>query len=415
MRRYIKKIIKNSPSFIKKIAVISYETYFRYVCLIKEAKEHIKNSGKSNTKNSKKRVLIYHLTGLNIGGTEKSLQFVANNLCDDFDVFFLYSSKNTKHSRLNHMNKKITFIECDYDYTEPKYPFYIKNMRPHIKNAIEENNIDIMITATSGYTQYPIITISNIPIIIVNIFGSPTLQKNIIASVFVSNTVQKMAEVYTGPQAGHASLYIPVIEPPIDAREQAQKIRANFNLNDTDFVFGRVGRNTDEIFDPIGIRAFQKVVKEYPAAHYIIMSPSPTTEKIVKEDNIPNVHFLPPSGEELDLWGFYFSIDCLAHFRLDGETLGLNIGEAMYAGKPVISHKSYIFNAHTEYLDKSFARVSEINDIDGYASYMKEFIEIRKHDPKRWSDMQKIAHDTSKRDFSQEKYVEHFKNIIKKI
>ncbi|MFA5934675.1 MAG: glycosyltransferase [Candidatus Paceibacterota bacterium] len=412
MRNIIKKIVKKSPNFLKKNIVLLYEAYFRYICLIKEVKEHIKNGKKSNIKNSKKRVLVYHLTGLNIGGTEKSIQFVANNLCDDFDVFFLYSNKNVSHSRLNSMNNKITFIECDYDYLETKYPFYIKNMRPHIKNVIEENNIDIIITATSGYTQYPINTISNIPIIIINIFGSPTLQKNIVASVFVSNTVQKTAEIYTGPQSGHTSLYIPVIEPPISAREQTQKIRGIFNLKETDFVFGRIGRSTDEIFDPIGIRAFQKVVKEYPEAHYIIMSPSPTTEKIVKEDDIPNVHFLPPSGEELDLWGFYLSIDCLAHFRFDGETLGLNIGEAMYAGKPIISHKSHIFNAHTEYLAPSFARVSEKDDIKKYASYMKEFIEIRKNDINKWKEMQKIAHETSKKDFSQEKYIEHFKKII---
>ncbi len=154
-------------------------------------------------------------------------------------------------------------------------------------------------------------------------------------------------------------------------------LRKKLGFNDNDVVFGRIGRPDDNIFDPIGINAFKEVVKKYSNAHYLIVAPSPKLEQIVREENIPNVHFLPLIAEEKDVWAFHNAIDVLAHFRKDGETCGLNIAESMLCGKPIISHKSVVWNAHLEYLDNSFSRVAEIDDSNQYAEYMKEFIEAK--------------------------------------
>ncbi|MCK9344969.1 MAG: hypothetical protein M0P64_02495 [Candidatus Pacebacteria bacterium] len=288
-------------------------------------------------------------------------------------------------------------------------------MNPHIKNVITEHNIDLVTTADSGYTQYPINTISRVPIIMINIFGSPTLQKNIVANIFISNEVQRHAEAYTGKQSGNRSLFIPVqvLSDHQNEKNRGQQIRDEFGISKDDFVFGRIGRNADSIFDPIGIRAFQKISKENPQAHYIIMSPPPLLEKIVRDESIKNVHFIPPSSNELDIWGFHYSLDCLAHFRNDGETFGLNIAESMHAGNPIISHRSHIWNAHTEYLSPDFARITNKDDVDTYASYMNEFIALKKTNIEQWQNMRTAAHLFAKENFSEKKYSEEVRGIIK--
>ena len=229
--------------------------------------------------------------------------------------------------------------------------------------------------------------------------------------------MQKHAEEYTGSRAGNLSLFIPILilSNHNSEKERGKQIRKEFGISDNDFVFGRIGRNADSIFDPIGIRSFQKILKEFPKAHYIIMSSPPILAKIVHDENIPNVHFLPPSGDELSIWGFHYAIDCLAHFRYDGETFGLNIAESMYAGNPIISHRSHIWNAHTEYLSSSFARVAKEDDVEMFASYMKEFISIKENDPVLWKKMKTSANASAEKNFSEKEYTKKIKEILKEI
>jgi hypothetical protein len=52
-------------------------------------------------------------------------------------------------------------------------------------------------------------------------------------------------------------------QTPIFEETRVEEIRALIDYKDSDFVFGRIGRDSNEIFDDIGIRAFQKIVKKY--------------------------------------------------------------------------------------------------------------------------------------------------------
>jgi glycosyltransferase involved in cell wall biosynthesis len=245
----------------------------------------------------------------------------------------------------------------------------------------------------------------------INIFGSPTLQKNILHSIYISNEVKEKAEFYTGYKKG-SILYIPS-SPPYEASiEKAKELRENFNIKESDFVFGRIGRNSDSIFDPIGIKAFQELSKVRNDIHFIIMSPPPILEKIVRDEKIKNVHFISPSSDELDIWGFHFAIDCLAHFRMDGESCGLNIAESMYVGNPIITHRSHIWNAHIEYLKNTFSRVADKDDYLSYATYMKEFVEIKNTQPDIWNKMRRSSYEAAIQNFSISEYKKSFKEIL---
>lgn len=248
----------------------------------------------------------------------------------------------------------------------------------------------------------------------INIFGSPTVQKNIIKNIFISKTVQKYSEQYTGPSDKNVSLCIPVKDPIIN-QIKIDSLKQKINLQSGDFVFGRIGRASDDIFDPIGIRAFQKIVTDFPNAKYLIMSPPPKVKSIVTEEKIKNVFFLDPSSDEEDIWAFHTVLDCLAHFRYDGETFGLNIAESMLVGNPIISHTSRIWNAHTDYLNSSFARVAEIDNTEEYAAFMKEFIFIKEKQPAVWEKMRVAAKEYAVRNFSEKEYIHKVKSILQSI
>jgi len=370
MKEFLKKIFYLLPRFTKRYILSCYEN-------LHSSPFKIKRFG---TKNTKPRILFYHVSGLSFGGTEKFLQIIAKYLNKEkYDVFFMYSPKprgNTAtklDGRRSYFNdSRVNLIEFQYDEMTQKYPYEIKNMRPHIKNIIQEKNIDLLVTAGSGYSEFPFNNIRNIPIILLNIFGSPNVQKNILKNVCLSKEVSKKIESIVEKNKIEI-MGIPSEGPTPDSFTLGQKIREKFEIKDTDMVFGRIGRPDNAIFDPIGIRAFKKIVKEFPDTHYIIMSPPPVLVEMVEREQIPNVHFLPSSAKEEDVWAFHQSIDAVAHFRNDGESFGLNIVESMLCGKPVITHRSHIWNAHLEYLEPAFSRVANKDNVDTYASFMKEF------------------------------------------
>jgi len=376
------------PGLIKRFIIWIYSEYYILKIkkfLEKEYPNYLFN--KKIEKNTKPRILFYHISGLSFAGTEKFLQILAKYLNHNiYDVYFMYSPKprscfgdRVLDGRLDYFkNTPVKLISFNYEKLDDKYPYFVHKMSPSIFQVINKFNIDLLVTAGAGYSEFPFNVIKNIPIILLNIFGSSNIQKNILYNVCISKAVaNKLRSIVQKNKT--TVMYVPSEYPTKNSFENGRILRRRLNIKDDEIVFGRIGRASDNIFDPIGIMAFKQVIKETPNIHYLIMSPSPILGKIVKEQNIPNVHFLKPSAEEEDVWTFHQAIDVLAHFRKDGESCGLNVEEAMLCGKPIISHKSRYWNAHLEYLDDSFSRVAEIDNVKQYAEYMREFTELKQN------------------------------------
>lgn len=327
---------------------------------------------------NKPKILFYDLAGLSFGGTQKFLQILAKYLNKDlFDVYFMYSSKRAA-DRLGYLEGSgVKFIDFTFDYIQKKLPFYIQGMRPHIFDAVKENRIDLLIVAGAGYPEFPAANLTKLPIVYINIFGSVNPQSNIKKYLCISDYLTgRVSSVLRGRDV--ETFYIQSEGPDAKALERGRFLRSSLGLKDEVMVFGRIGRPDDNIFDPIGIEAFKSILKKYPEACYLIMAPPPILEAKVRSEGIPNVFFVPPSGKEDDIWAFHNAIDVLAHFRYDGETMGLNIAESMLCGKPIITHKSRIWNAHLEYLDDSFSRIAELDNVSQYAQFMELFIKFKK-------------------------------------
>ncbi|MFA5131377.1 MAG: glycosyltransferase [Patescibacteria group bacterium] len=386
MKKFVKKILPRLPVSIQRYLTLCYEKWYSFKSWQAIKKEDVNTNLKLSTVNKKPRILFYHPSGLSFGGTEKFLQILAKHINkDDYEIFFMYSPKPRKATGLEIQldgrkqyleGQNIKLIPFDYSSMDPAYPYTIHNASPSIFDIINKENIDLIISTGSGYTEFPLNLIKKIPIIMLNIFGSFNVQKNFVYNCCISNAVANKIRPIV-PENKISVMYIPSEGPGPDSPDAGLKLRKSLGIQKEDMVFGRIGRGSDDIYDEIGIRAFQKLGREVGNVHYIIMSPMPVIKKVVTDENIPNVHFLPTSAKEEDVWAFHQSIDCLAHFRKDGESCGLNIAESMLCAKPIITHRSHIWNAHLEYLDQSFSRVAEQGNIDQYYSFMKEFTDLK--------------------------------------
>jgi glycosyltransferase involved in cell wall biosynthesis len=360
-------------------------------------------------KSGKTNVLIYHIDALSFGGTEKNLQMIAKYLDKaTYNVFLLHGTKTEKNRAAYLDGAGVEILNFSHENTGRAWPYYFTSMNPALEQIVQDKNIDCIITATPGQTIYPFIKIRNIPIILINIFGSFSMQKNIVMNLCVSNAVQSLAERVVNKKKLMVQ-YNPS-EKPLWNKEEAKTIRESFGIADSDLVFGRIGRADNSIFDPIGLLGFEAAVRIHPDIHYIIMSPAEAAKKLVEDRSIPNVHFLAPSYLEEDVWAFHQAIDVLAHFRKDGESCGLNIIESMLVGNPILTHKSSIWNAHLEYLDDSFSRYAEIDDYNQYGENIAQFRTL--HETGELKIMGERAKEKAEKLFLIENTINLYQNII---
>ncbi len=391
-----------------------------------------KNSGEaSNTSNKKINILFYHVSALSFGGTEKFLQIIAKYLNPDkFNVYIMYSAKPrtssgnmTLDGRRSYISEysHINLIEFSYEEIFCTYPYILKNPSPNIFKIIKDNDIDLVFTAGSGYAEYPFNLLTNIPVILINIFGSPTAASNIKKIISISQAVDaKIRNII--PKDKREIMYIQSEKPDIKFVDKAFRLREKLGISPDDFVFGRIGRADDSIFDPIALNAFKKFSGLNPDiaayTHYIIMSPAPAAKKLAADSQIQNVHFIDASAKEEDVWAFHYSLDALAHFRLDGESFGLNIAESMLAGNPIITHKSHIWNAHLEYLEPEFSFIVEKDDVDAYAQAMKKLVELKSGDKvakETFLKMKLKAQDVGEKLFIMENNIGKIERIIEDV
>lgn len=416
MRDFLKKILSTLPRPLRTIIVRVREAWWYLVMNEWERRNYPALPKLTRRVTPIKTVLVYAINGLTHGGTEKNLQLVANALVAHYEVVFMYGTKTAEKERLALLDPRITLVPFLYETNEIAVPHRLTGMRPHFKDILAQHNIDLIVTASPGYAHYPWNIVADIPIILSNVFGAPSLQRNIVATIFMSQTVRDHAEAWTGSSDKHHTMYLPLGKAPHkDTRTLGTGLRERLGIPKNDFVFGRIGRDSDAIFDPIGIRAWQRIASEYPAAHYLIMSPPPLLVKIVEEENIPRVHFLPPSGKEEDIWAFHGALDCFAHFRLDGETSGVAIAESLAIGNPIITHRSHIWNAHLEYLTDDCARIAATDDIDMYAMHMGEYIHLRRNAQNSWDARCKAAYSVGEAYFSPNHYSKNIRSIINNI
>lgn len=415
IRSHLKRYILRLPLFFRVCVAVFHDFHLWIKTKLWENRSYPKLPTIQKTSGPTKNVLIYMISGLNHSGTDKSLQTIANALASEYRVVFMYGNKIMDPARQALLDTRIKQIPFSYSHSDEAAPHFIHNMKPHFKEVLQQEKIDIIITASAGQSEYPWNIVRNVPIILTNLFGAPSTQKNLVAISFVSPLTFQRASLWTGKLSSSHVNFLPCGQPLENTRELGEKLRDELNIAQDAFVFGRIGRGDDGIYDPIGIKAWQRIANKYPKAHLIVKSPPPKLIEFLKKQPLPNVHLLSPSGSEVDVWAFHGALDAMAHFRHDGETGGVAIGESLSVGNPILTHMSHIANAHVDYLTPECARVAGLDNDEEYAQYMEEFINMKYHDSERWKSMKESAVNLAKEKFSSDSYGQFFKQLLRQI
>ena len=150
-------------------------------------------------------------------------------------------------------------------------------------------------------------------------FGNQDNTIDISKVIYVSKHIQWQAA--KAGTAGHHVIGIPVKPPAtfINLREE-------LDIPKDAFVFGRIGRDDENIYDPINIEAYAKIATSN--TYFVIVNPSGSSRRDIERLNIKSVRFVERIVSEVRVSEFYNTIDVLAHARKDGECSPQNVWEA---------------------------------------------------------------------------------------
>ena len=307
---------------------------------------------------TKKPIVIHHHNNLTMGGTEKMCQIFLKHFIKDntFDHYVAYKADgdNTREPYF----KEIVGTEKMICYESPaKLLSTIHGLKPFILHRY-----------SAGIPEYPFvreIKQHTKHFVSTSVFGNQDDTIDISKVIYVSKHVQWMAGKQ-GAKNHH------VVRNPIEVPYSTENLRAELHIPNDAFVFGRIGRDDESIYDPINIEAFSKVADSN--SYFVFVNPSGSSRSDIERLRITNARYIERTTSEVRLSQFYNTIDVLAHARKDGECNSAAIFEAAAHSKPVISHYGEVFRGNIETIqDSGFVVLS--GDVDEYARIMKAFIE----------------------------------------
>ena len=283
--------------------------------------------------------------GMSSGGTERWLQMMAANLDQLlFEVSYFYCDSapyigsdyihpTTDLDRLKYLKKsKINLRKFHVGAKDVTNKDHIW-IDSDFWDVFDESLFDIVITAKAGPAEYPFTDIG-IPIIEyvtlgVGVDQSPAIKWSVHCSEW-----QRRRWIRMGGDATHSSaLPIPYFEVC-----SKQNYRAEFGIPEKAFVIGMHQRAEDTIFSDVPLSAFSQLSD--PNAYFILLGGSKLYGKQSKRLGVVNFINIPHSADENTISKFLNTLNVFSHGRLDGETFGTVLAEAMAHGLPVVTHYS---------------------------------------------------------------------------
>lgn len=333
--------------------------------------------------------ILYQLNQLGYGGTEKAiLAFLENIDRTIFDPYlFVYSLKGTpryyRHLLLKNFSKKykksfqayhVNSIAKlpDFEKTLGKERIYFGTWK-NFEKLINELKPDIVHVNRGNEKEFYTGSISTIPslkkLVETNIFARKAgleYWKRLDKTYFVSHYCKDKSPWHDGKGD--------VLYNPIQKSQTTTDLRNKYRIPKNAVVIGQIGR-PDLEQDELVYESFINL--NNPNAYLIVIGCIEKLKQLKKPND--NIILIEATADRSIVDQFFNTIDILVHRRLDGETFGMNIAEAMINGKPVVSHLCSVDNAQAELLDdKLYGPVGFITDEydwDGYKSNLKKLFE----------------------------------------
>ena len=170
---------------------------------------------------------------------------------------------------LNIIQDKKPFILHRYSAGIPEFPF-VREIKEHTKHFVSTS-----------------------------VFGNQDDTIEISKVIYVSKHVQWMADKVGNPEKG---IFFPdhhVVRNPIEAPYSSEDLREELGIPKDAFVFGRIGRDDESIYDPINIEAYSKVANSN--TYFVIVNPSRSSRTDIERFNITSAKYIERTPSEVRL------------------------------------------------------------------------------------------------------------------
>ena len=279
-----------------------------------------------------KKLIVHYLHHLGIGGTAKVVQILCKNF-KKVDNNFHHVLAYKAHGELERepFFEEILGKENLISYASvPELYEIIKEIKPHIIHR-----------QTSGQPEMPFappIVEQAKHVISTAIFGHVDESIPLSRVIYISNHMQHCAGVF-----GHN---IRLIGIPVEAPLTNEDLREELDIPQNAFVFGRLGRDDNDIYDPVNLVGFKQV--EDANTYFVALAPSEVLKGKAEELGITNIRYVDKTLDDVRISKFYNTLNVLAHSRKDGECNPGNIWEGFAHGDPVVSHYGIPYNGHIQ-------------------------------------------------------------------
>lgn len=316
-----------------------------------------------------KRAAFIKFAGLASGGTEKYLQTLASLLPKDrYQIDYFYTNAAPfLHSSFVHPDndpaRKQLIEDQGINTIKVHVDHKIGNVEPYewigtnFWDLFDEKKYDFVQTARGGYPEYPFNIINTCPIID-SIHSFNGEDKNNIKKAILLCKWQAEKWASNGGNISKAEIIPSIVKVP---EKKPSNLRKLLNIEDDVFIYGFHQANRSDIFSPNSLAAYSQVQNDKTC--FVILGGCQEHINTVKELKLKNVYFLEFTSSVEDIHEFLEGIDVYAHARSDGEVCSAAIIEAMYHGKPIISHPAL-----------NMGHVEQIEDCGKMAYSLEEYI-----------------------------------------
>lgn len=308
-----------------------------------------------------KKLILWHLKGLYIGGSELYCQLMCK-YCKELDknnefIFAVIAAEREDMTRRdlfrNILGKKLAFYGSN-----PELIYIIKELKPFVFQRITAGVEEFPFTTeTKKYCQH---------FLQVNVFGgedkSVSFSKTIFVSDWMRNAVNKQNDITTC-----------VIPNPVEEPYTDKNLRTELDIGEDIFVFGHIGRPDSATFENINLQAYAKI--ESDKTCFVLFGVDELAKPVIESLGIKNYRLISKTPDPIKISKFYNTISVAALARRDGEVKPQVVLDSQAHGKPVISHYSdQAFQGQIETIQNSGFVVLH-NDVDTYANIMQAFVE----------------------------------------
>lgn len=160
-------------------------------------------------------------------------------------------------------------------------------------------------------------------------------------------------------------------------QEEINTKKQELKIPENDFVFGRIGANSEAKWHPVVVDAFEKVAKQNNNISLILVSPPQSVREQVK--NLPSqirhkVFILPSVVDDNELRLLYSMMDVMLHASRIGESFGMVLAESLLCETPVITLSSPTKdNSQVEIIEHNKTG-KVVNSKNAFADVMKEIL-----------------------------------------